>query len=45
MNMSPIAIDDIDSLPTAGVSWELEGADATYAGKVLVIIIVVVILF
>lgn len=40
---SHIAIDQIAELPTPGVSWELEGADATYAGKVAVIIVVAII--
>jgi len=39
---STIAIDDIAELSTPGVSWELEGADATYAGKVVVIVVVAI---
>ena len=38
-----IDIDLIDQLSGEGVSWEVQGADATYLGKVAVIIIVAII--
>lgn len=44
MMKNAIAIEDIAELPTPGVSWEMEGADATYAGKVAVIVIVAILI-
>lgn len=43
MKTNSLSLNDIPELSAPGLSWEMEGADATYAGKVAVIIIVAII--